>query len=160
MLRPTVPADKPALLQLARDTAVFYPHEIDVLAEVIADYFAGEEEGGQVMRTWEESGVPAGFVHFCPAPMTVGTWELWWIVVAKDRQGHGLGRRMLEAVEAGVRERGGRNLFIETSSTPAYDATRRFYLKCGYSEVARLPGYYREGDDKVVFSKLFESSVG
>jgi GNAT superfamily N-acetyltransferase len=160
MLRPTVPADTPMLLAMTRETGVFYPHEIDVLEEVIADYHAGEEEAGQVMRTWEEAGVPVGFAHFCPAPMTLGTWELWWIVVAKAKQGQGLGRRLLEFVEQEVRTRGGRVLFIETSSTPPYDATRQFYLRCGYSEVARLPEYYREGDDKVVFAKSLRPLVG
>jgi GNAT superfamily N-acetyltransferase len=160
MLRPTDPADTPALLQMARDTAVFYPHEIDVLEEVIAEYHAGGEDGGPVMRTWEEAGTPVGFVHFCPAPMTVGTWELWWIVVAKDRHGQGLGRRLLAFVEQEVRDRGGRALFIETSSTPPYEPTRRFYLRCGYSEVARLPGYYRQGDDKVIFVKETSAIVG
>ena len=160
MLRPTAPADTPTLLAMARDTAVFYPHEIDVLEEVIAEFHAGGEDAGPVMRTWEDAGTPVGFVHFCPAPMTVGTWELWWIVVAKDRQGQGLGRRLLEFVEQEVRQRDGRVLFIETSSTPPYDATRRFYLRCGYSEVARLPGYYRDGDDKVVFAKPMRPVVG
>lgn len=154
MLRPTNPNDTLALLQLARGTDVFYPHEIDILAEVIQDYFQGEDEAGQVMQTWDVAGIPCGFVHFCPVPMTIGTWELWWIVVSKDHQGQGLGRRILKTVEAMIQERGGRNLFIETSSTPPYEATRQFYLRCGYSEVARLPGYYREGDDKVVYHRV------
>lgn len=159
MLRPTTPADAAALLEMARETAVFYPHEIDTLAEVLDDYFACGEESGQIMRTWEEGGVPVGFVHFCPAPMTLGTWELWWVVVAKSRQGSGLGRRLVEFAEQEARQLGGRVLFIETGGTPVYEPTRRFYLKCGYSEVARLPEYYREGDDKVIFAKSLKSTL-
>jgi len=160
MLRPTDPADTPALLQMARDTAVFYPLEIDALAEVLAEYHAGGDDPDIVTRTWEDGGTPVGFVHFRHAPMTVGTWELWWIVVAKARHGQGIGSRLLEFVEQEARDRGGRVLYIETSSTPPYDPTRRFYLRCGYSEVARLPGYYREGDDKVVFAKFLPAVVG
>ena len=38
MLRPTVPADTAALLEMARGTDVFLPHEIEVLDEVLADF--------------------------------------------------------------------------------------------------------------------------
>ena len=47
----------------------------------------------------------------------------------------------------------GRVLFIETSSLPHYDLTRKFYVKQGYDTAAVLKDYYSDGDDMVVFSK-------
>ena len=55
--------------------------------------------------------------------------------------------------EADVRRGGGRLLLIETSSQESYGSTIRFYERAGYELVARIPGYYRPGDDKLVFAK-------
>ena len=53
--------------------------------------------------------------------------------------------------------RGGRVLFIETSSLGHYDLTRRFYLKHQYEQAATIPDYYADGDHMVVFRKRFEA---
>ena len=42
MIRPTVPDDTPALLEIARGTGVFKPLEIVALHEVLDDYHARE----------------------------------------------------------------------------------------------------------------------
>jgi ribosomal protein S18 acetylase RimI-like enzyme len=153
MLRPATPADTVALVPLADATGVFKPHEIEALQEVLDDYHAVNHTYGHRAGVWEEDGHPLGFVYFAPTAMTDRTWELWWIAVSTDRQGRGLGGRLLAFVEGQVREAGGRLLLIETSSTPAYHPTRGFYLKHGYVEAARIPDFYADGDDKVIFSK-------
>lgn len=153
MLRPTVPTDTPSLKSLTAETGFFKPHEIDTLQEVLDDYHAECHAAGHVCQTSERDGEPIGFCYFGPAPMTLGAWELWWIVVKKDVQARGLGGEMLKFVEDEVRRRQGRVLFIETSSQPLYDPTRRFYLKHGYEEHAVLKDYYAAGDSKVVFRK-------
>jgi len=153
MLRPTLPADTPALLAAAEGTDVFYPHEIETLEEVLADFHREGEEYGHLALTWHEADVPAGLVYLAPVAMTDRTWELWWILVSKELQGRGTGRRLLELAESEVRQRAGRLLLIETSSLPHYEATRRFYRKNGYAEVARVPDFYRAGDDKLIYAK-------
>ena len=47
----------------------------------------------------------------------------------------------------------GRLLVIETSSLPAYELTRRFYLKQGYDQAAVLRDFYADGDSIVYFTK-------
>ena len=154
MLRPTLPDDTPALKELTAATGFFRPHEVDTLQEVFDDYHAGaRDDEGHVCHTLEEADRPAGFVYFAPAPMTLGSWHLWWIVVAKDVQAKGLGGRMLRFAEEEIRRRQGRVLFIETSSQPLYDPTRRFYLKYGYEQHAVLKGFYAPGDDMVIFRR-------
>lgn len=44
-------------------------------------------------------------------------------------------------------------VLTETSSQPSYEATRRFYERSGYAEIARVPDFYAVGDDKVVLVK-------
>ncbi len=153
MLRPTVPADTPPLKRLTAETGFFRPHEIDTLQEVLDDYHAESQAAGHVSVTSERDGALIGFIYFAPAPMTLGTWEVWWIVVKKDVQARGLGGEMLRFAEDDVLRRQGRVLFIETSSQPLYDPTRRFYLKHGYEEHAILKDYYASGDSMVVFRK-------
>jgi hypothetical protein len=60
---------------------------------------------------------------------------------------------LLAFVEADVREQGGRLLIVETSSTPHYEPTRRFYLKYGYTHAATVPDFYSDGDGMAVFTK-------
>lgn len=160
MLRPTTPEDTPALLSLADATGVFQPHEVEGFAEVLEDYHDDEQYNGHLAYTWEEGGAVTGFVYYAPADLTDGgTWDLWWIIVARARQGRGLGARLLELVEQSVRHEGGRQLLIETSSLPQYEPTHRFYLKHGYRVTAHIPDYYAEGDDLIIYRKRITPPV-
>jgi ribosomal protein S18 acetylase RimI-like enzyme len=85
--------------------------------------------------------------------MTDRTWYLYWIAVAADQQGRGLGGRLLDFVERDIRDQQGRLLLIETSTTPHYAPTRRFYLKKGYAQAATIPDFYADGDGLAVFAK-------
>jgi GNAT superfamily N-acetyltransferase len=159
MLRPTTPADTPALLAITAGTGVFKPHEIETLEEVLDDFHREGAEYGHVCLTLEDGGAAVGFVYFTPVAMTERTWELWWIVVGKDRQGRGTGRWLLDRVEQHILQLGGRLLLIETSSTPQYEPTRRFYLNTGYTLAAQIADFYCDGDDKCVFRKRLIPAV-
>jgi ribosomal protein S18 acetylase RimI-like enzyme len=152
MLRPAAPADSPALVEIAAATAVFKPHELVALQEVLDDYHAANSGYGHRAVVWDAGGV-GGFAYFAPTAMTDRTWELWWIAVAPAGQGRGLGGTLLGHAEAEARAAGGRLLLIETSSTPPYVPTRGFYLRHGYALAAQIPDFYADGDDKVIFSK-------
>lgn len=152
MIRPAAPADSPALLQLTAATGVFKPMEVDVLKGVLDDYHA--DDPGHRCFVLEEQGQIVGYVYHGMEAMTEGTWFLWWIAVRPHTQGKGIGARLLKFVEDDVRGQGGRVLFIETSGLPHYEPTRRFYLKHGYDQEARLRDFYAAGDDKVVFRKV------
>ncbi|MEO5884336.1 MAG: GNAT family N-acetyltransferase, partial [Candidatus Limnocylindrales bacterium] len=86
-------------------------------------------------------------------PMTDRKWDLWMIAVATDRQGQGIGSELLRYTEAQVGMARGRLLLIETSSLSKYDATREFYGKHDYTEVARISDFYADGDSKLVYAK-------
>jgi GNAT superfamily N-acetyltransferase len=153
VIRPTVPADTPALVTLADATAMFKPAEIQALREVLDDYHATNHELGHVCVTDDENGQITGFAYYAPASMTDRTWCLYWIAVSKSVQARGIGSALLRHVESNISARRGRLLLIETSSLPHYELTRRFYLKHGYDRLAVLNDYYAEGDDMVVFRK-------
>ena len=152
MIRPTVPGDTPLLTALADQTGMFKPMEIQALQEVLDDYFAAREENHFAI-TREQDGRVVGFAYYAPAYMTERTWYLYWIAIAKDQQGRGVGGELLRAVEDHVRSLQGRLLFIETSSLPHYEPTRKFYLKHAYEITGVLKEFYADGDDMVVFRK-------
>ena len=153
MIRPTVPADTPTLLQIAEGTGVFKPHEIIALSEVLDDYHADNHAHGHIAVTYEQDGHIIGFAYYAPAAMTDRTWYLYWIAVTKATQAKGIGSHLLHHTEDDIRKRNGRVLFIETSSLPHYDLTRKFYLRHKYEQAAVLKDYYSDGDDMVVFRK-------
>ncbi|HWB00451.1 MAG TPA: GNAT family N-acetyltransferase [Pirellulales bacterium] len=160
MIRPTLPADTDSLIALADATNVFKPLEIEALAEVLRDYHSSNHALGHRSITFERDGVILGFAYYAPAAMTDRSWYLYWIAVRPDVQARGIGGELLDDVEREVAQRHGRMLFIETSSLPHYDRTRRFYQQHRYELAARLPDFYADGDDMIVFRKpLFTSAA-
>ena len=159
MLRPAVPADTVALIDLAIATELFLPDEAGFLRGVLDDLHAGRSGAGHQVQVWadDRTSPPVGVVYFGPNATGDRTWDLLWIAVAPDRQGRGIGGELIRFAEARIREAGGRLLLIDTSSLPRFDATHAFYLKHGYAEVARVPDFYSEGDSKVIFAKRVEA---
>lgn len=98
-------------------------------------------------------GAVLGYSVLGPAPFTDGTYDLYWLAVHPDAQRTGAGRRLMAHAEDAIRARGGRLVLVETASKPSYAATRAFYERIGYREVARVPDYYAPGDDRIVYVK-------
>ena len=162
MIRPARPSDTPRLLDLTAETGVFKAHEIEVLQELLEEYHAGslgEDHTAVVLLEGREHQAASivGFAHYAPDVMTDRTWYLYWIVIEQRRQRAGRGTHLLQYVEADIRRRRGRLLFIEASSLPHSEATRRFYLKQGYEINGQLRDFYSDGDDMIVFRKRLGS---
>ena len=159
ILRPLVEGDRAAIEEILAGTGNFTREEIDVALELVDEWIADGETSGYVMTVLEERASRdrpvRGYVCVGPAPMTEGTFDLYWIAVDRADQGRGFGQRLLAAAEDQVRARDGRLLLIETASQASYAATIRFYERAGYELVSRIEDYYRLGDDKLVFAKRF-----
>ena len=131
--------------------------EIEVGREVLDDALTRGPAGHYQSYVAEQDGRAAGWVCFGPAPCTLGSFEVYWIVVAPAFQRRSLGRRLMEQVERCIAYRRGRQILIETSGRSVYESTRAFYASLGYQPAARLADFYAPGDDMVVFSKSFAS---
>lgn len=148
-------SDIAAVVEMARGTGFFREDEVAVAEELVRDRV---EKGGEswyrfVFAERRAGAGASGFACFGPIACTKGSWDLYWIVVAKEAQGEGLGKRLMRESEERVRAAGGRAVYVETSSQEKYLPTRRFYAACGYEEAARLKDFYDVGDDKVVYVK-------
>ena len=77
----------------------------------------------------------------------------YWIVVGRGYARRGLGKRLLECMESWAAQDGIRRIYVETSSSPPYEAARAFYEKHGYLLACVLEDFYRKGDHKMTFMK-------
>ncbi len=133
---------------------VFYPEEIDIAEELAREHLTrGAEASGYHFVLAEANGKAVGYACFGPVPGARRRYDLYWIAVAEDAKGQGVGSRLMAEAEARVAASGGVRIYVETSSRPPYVPARSFYLKCGYKVDAVLREYYDDGDDKVIFVK-------
>ena len=147
-------SDLRALRRLVESTGVFYPEEIEIAMELLEERLRRGAGSGYEFVFAERAGELIGYCAWGAVPLTKGSYDLYWIAVAPDAQGLGLGRQLMRLAELEVARLGGGRLYIETSSRAAYVRTRRFYRAAGYKQAARLPDFYARGDHKVVFYKV------
>jgi len=149
--------DRDDLQALLLAQSHFHPEEREVALELIdiALTHPGDEEDYRILCAEENGRGVRGYLCFGKAPLTDGTYDLYWIVVHPDSWNRGIGSSLLLRAEGELRRRRARLFLIETSSTPAYERPRAFYRKRGYGELARVPDYYRPGDHKIIFGKKF-----
>lgn len=149
-------SDRDDVRALLLSTGIFYPHEIKVAIELIDDRLAkGTHSEYHFIFADGDKGLK-GYICYGPITMTIGRFDIHWIAVRKDSQQRGIGSMLLKEAERDILSQGGRFIFVETSSRPDYASTRAFYRSHDYGEVARIPDYYAEGDDKVIFMKALE----
>jgi GNAT superfamily N-acetyltransferase len=148
--------DKGPVLGLVRATGFFTPAEVAVAEELIDAYLERpDQKDYDVVVVDNAAGAPAGYMTWGPTPLAEDAYDLYWMAVAPSEQGKGRGKELVRWLEAEVGRRRGRIIVIETSSQPKYHGTRQFYIDLGYKEVARIPDFYRAGDDRVIYAKYF-----
>lgn len=154
-LRDLGPADRAAVERIVRSTDLFSAAERDVAVEVLDAYLAHPGRDYHGVGAFSAAGDLLGYACYGPTPCTDGTWDLYWIAVAGETRGRGIGTLLMAEVERRVVEHRARLLVIETSSRADYTATRTFYERRGYSAVARVPDFYAPDDDRVIFVRSF-----
>ena len=152
-IRPMNSRDKSAIMRILRSTPEFNPTEVAMAEEVVDSYVRDPLGAGYHVLVAEVAPSIVGYVCYGPTPMTDGTWDIYWLAVAPEEQGQGIGAALLSSAEAGIREAQGRLAIIETSSRPQYEKTRRFHRRQGYEVVGHIPDFYAPGDGKLIFRK-------
>ncbi len=148
------PEDAGSVRQLAAATGFFSVEEILIAGELVEETLArGSAAGYHFMFAEDGCSHLIGYCCFGPVPLTRESFDLYWIAVLPQRQGCGLGRRLMQAAEAAIREKGGKQVYADTSSREQYLPTRAFYEKAGYRQAAYLPDFYAPGDGKVIYCK-------
>ena len=156
--REVVSSDVAAIRALVSATGVFRADEVDVAEELVRERLArGDASGYHFVILESTDGELRGYACYGLIPCTVASYDLYWIAVAPAQQRGGLGRRILEAVEADVAARGGTAIYVDTSGRAAYAPTRAFYERNGYLRAAQFADFYAPGDDKVVYVRRLQA---
>ena len=138
---------------MLRHTPEFKPSELVVAEEVIDSYLRAPRNSDYYILVAEDDSALVGYICYGPTPMTEGTWDLYWNAVAQGKRHQGIGSALMKSAEKEIIRAKGRLVLVETSSTPAYEASRRLHIGHGYEIVARIPDFYAPGDDKLILLK-------
>ena len=141
-----------AVERLVQATGYFRDEEVAIAMEVLDAYFAAPDRDYSALAALDPHGSVAGYIVYGPTPATSGTFDFYWIAVAPEQQRAGVGTLLLAEMERRLEGRA-RLLLVETSGQPLYAPTRTFYERRGYREVARVPDFYADGDDRVIFAR-------
>ena len=152
-----IASDPAAIRALVESTGFFRADEAGVAEELaLAALREGPASGYRFLLASppgdDPAPPPAGYACFGPIPCTVRRYDLYWIAVSPGHQGQGLGKALLAASLERMADLGGVTCYAETSGTDRYLPTRRFYERTGGRQAARVPGYYDDGDDMVIYA--------
>ena len=150
---PTTRDHRSAILEITATTPVFGKDDQEIVEELLDLYLAkGLAEGYYFLSCLDANEVVA-YTCFGPRPSTTGAYDLYWICTDTRRRQQGAGRRLMAEVEAQALERGGYLVALETSDTPAFTATRKFYETLGYTRIVHIEQFYSDTDGLVVYAK-------
>jgi ribosomal protein S18 acetylase RimI-like enzyme len=153
---PMTKAHKAAVMDILCATAEFKPKEVDT-AEELMDYYLKEGlSSGYHLLVAKAGSDIAGYICYGPTPLTDSTWDVYWMAVTPAKKGQGIGTALLATAEKDIKKRKGLIILIETSSTDAYELTRKFYYHMDYEIISHIPDFYSLGDGLVVFHKRLD----
>jgi [ribosomal protein S18]-alanine N-acetyltransferase len=87
-------------------------------------------------------GSPVEMVGFVVGQLAADEAEILTLGVRSDRQRHGIGRRLVEALARAAKKAEARRLFLEVGTGNA--AALGLYKSLGFQEVGRRVGYYQK----------------
>lgn len=148
-----VPEDRHVVRRIVESTDFFSPGEIDIAVELVDERLAKGDGSGYHFIFAERDGRTIGYACYGPIPCSNISFDLYWVAVQADQQGHGLGRALVAEAERLIPQQGGRQIYLDTSGRDQYAPTRAFYDRCGFAVAAILTDFYDLGDAKYIYRK-------
>jgi len=140
-----------AILRVLERSTEFRPEEVVVAAELL-DAALGGDAGYRCWVAEDARGEAVGYACFGRTPLTAWTFDLYWLAVDPAARRAGFGRRLALCVLDEARRAGGRVMRVETSGKYGFSVTRAFYTSLGFAEAGRIPDFYGEADDLVLYA--------
>jgi ribosomal protein S18 acetylase RimI-like enzyme len=153
-VRRTERQDLEAIRSIVTATGVFSEEEIGIAVELLEIFLNDpDQKDYEIFSYVDGEGKVLGYICIGPTPATQATYDLYWIAVDPTTHSKGIGTVLLNFTEDMLRQRGGRLLIAETSSTSKYDNTRQFYERKKFQKLAHIKEYYKPNDDLVIYGK-------
>ena len=102
----------------------------------------------------ERDGEIVGFVLLGAVGGAIGTGRLLLLGVRADARRNGLGVGLCAAATNQLEATGARTVVVEMPDDTSTIACRTVLERCGFTEAARVPDYYRDGVALVVFQHI------
>jgi len=147
------PSDKDDIRILVESSGFFSLEEVEIAVELVEEHLLKGLQSGYHFLFAEQFTHVVGYTCFGPAPATMNSYDIYWLVVHTAFRRLGIGKSLLTHTEDLIKKQGGRRIYIETSSKDLYETTRRFYQANSYRQEAVLRDFYRPGDDKIIYVK-------
>ena len=136
-------------------TGFFNAAEVEIAGELVQERLVKGIRSGYHFILAERGPALVAYACYGPIEGTLGSFDLYWIAVAPEEQGKGLGPQVFARAETAMRKAGAKHIYVDTSTSDRYAGTRGFYQRMGFQEEARLPDFYGPGDGKVIYVKAF-----
>jgi ribosomal protein S18 acetylase RimI-like enzyme len=148
------PSDRETVRKIVEATGFFSADETTMAVELVEERLKMGDASGYHFLFAESEGAVIGYAVYGPCPATLYSYDIYWMAVYPAFQGQGLGRKLLTMCESLIGEKGGRQIYMDTSARAQYEPTRRLYLARGYLQAALLTDYYAPGDAKITYVKV------
>lgn len=157
MIRSMKKSDRESVMEILSNTNMFTQEEINIAEELVDIYLKQpEQKDYKIIVIENDQKQVVGYLCYGPTPLTIGTFDLYWMAIKPLEQNQGFGKKLVRWLEENIKGENGRLIIIETSSQSKYEPTRQFYLRLGYNETARIADFYKQGDDRVIYVKYFD----
>lgn len=155
LIRPITPEDRDSLVRIIRLQKNFLQCEIDIAIEVIDATFNPAEDYQALAAFDTVAQHMLGFISYGPIPLTENRFDIYWIAVDPENGRRGTGTVLIVEMEKMLKNSGSGHIYVETSSTEGYAPARLFYEKNHYQLVSTVKDFYRDGDDRMIYRKIY-----
>ena len=156
MIRKLINSDRDKIEKILVDTKNFNEDEIKIAMELIDVYLSIADQKDYEIFVDADGEVVNGYVCIGPRPLTVGTYDLYWIAVNPFVQARGIGSGLVKYIEDYLKEKSTRLVLIETSGKACYEKERKFYEKNLYLKFVEIKDFYKKDDSLVVYGKYLQ----
>src|SRR5262245_40051447 len=104
----------------------------------------------------ERAGEVAGFALFGEVAGAIGTGRMHFVSVTASARLHAIGVGLCEAAVADLISAGARLIVAELPDAPLLSPGRALLARCGFSETARVPDYFRDSTDLVLLLRSID----
>ena len=148
MVRRMRPDDVQACARIMAENALWKRY--NVTPEKALSRFSSADPEKDIVFVAETAGEVTGFCWFIEKGAFNRAGYIQLIGVAPDKQGHGIGEKMLAAAEE-ISFANKREMFLTVSdfNLPAQD----FYHRMGYSQIGALPGFVLPDVTELIYRK-------
>ena len=146
---PARPADLPALAELMAASPLL--RRYGTTRASAREALARAEQAGDLLLVARAAEEPVdGLAWVVGSRILAGAAYLRLLLVSEERQGTGVGARLLAAAEAGAAARANHMVLLVTADNAR---ARRFYEANGYRHVGDLPSHAVPGLDEALYEK-------